>query len=221
VGVGSRALAVAGGVARHVVGGAILGAADEALVLGLGEEPQARVREAHHRCRPQRGAERLDASLELQIDPRTLCLERRAAPCHNACPANIDIPTFMAHLGNGDYRSTIEVIRRDNPLPLVCGLVCPAPCESACVRGSHDGAVFIRPLKAKAAEPCLAEGGNPKSEIAPDTGKPGGIIGSGPSGAPAPSQLRTPGHEVECRGSTRKTWPRCSGSTRRRTSPSA
>jgi len=51
----------------------------------------------------------------------------------------------MAHLGNGDYPATIEVIGRDNPLPLVCGLVCPAPCESACVRGSSNGAVFIRP----------------------------------------------------------------------------
>ena len=69
--------------------------------------------------------------------PEGLCLERRAAPCHGTCPANIDIPSFMAHLGHGDYRSTIEVIRRDNPLPLTCGLVCPAPCESACVRGGQ------------------------------------------------------------------------------------
>ncbi len=85
------------------------------------------------------------------------------APCHGTCPANIDIPSFIAHLGHGDYRATIEVIRRDNPLPLVCGLVCPAPCESACVRGGSNGAVFIRPMKAKAAEHCLAEGGYPQA----------------------------------------------------------
>ena len=129
--------------------------------------------------------------------PEGLCLERNAAPCHRTCPANIDIPSFIAHLGHGDYRSTIEVIRRDNPLPLTCGLVCPAPCESACVRGSHDGAVFIRPLKAKAAEHCLAEGGYPKPELAPDTGKRIGIIGSGPSGLTAAYYLRTYGHQVE------------------------
>jgi NADH-quinone oxidoreductase subunit F len=129
--------------------------------------------------------------------PEGLCLERNAAPCHRTCPANIDIPTFMAHLGNGDYRSTIEVIRRDNPLPLTCGLVCPAPCESACVRGSHDGAVFIRTLKAKAAEHCLAEGGYPKPEIARATGKRIGIIGSGPAGLTAAYYLRTLGHDVE------------------------
>ena len=69
--------------------------------------------------------------------PEDLCLVRNAAPCHRTCPANIDIPSFMAHLGNGDYRSTIEIIRQDNPFPLTCGLVCPAPCESACVRRSR------------------------------------------------------------------------------------
>ena len=131
--------------------------------------------------------------------PEGLCLDlpHHAAPCHRTCPANIDIPTFMAHLGNGDYHSTIEVIRRDNPLPLTCGLVCPAPCESACVRGSSGGAVFIRPLKAKAAEHCLAEGGYPKPELAPDTGKRIGIVGSGPSGLTAAYYLRTYGHQVE------------------------
>jgi NADH-quinone oxidoreductase subunit F len=138
-----------------------------------------------------------DSHVRRESCPEGLCLERQAAPCHRTCPANIDIPSFMAHLGNGDYRATIEVIRRDNPLPLVCGLVCPAPCESACVRSSHDGAVFIRPLKAKAAEHCLAAGGYPKPEIAPDTGKRIGIVGAGPSGLTAAYYLRTRGHQVE------------------------
>jgi NADH-quinone oxidoreductase subunit F len=131
--------------------------------------------------------------------PEGLCLdlEHHAAPCHSTCPANIDIPSFMAHLGHGDYRTTIEVIRRDNPLPLVCGLICPAPCESACVRGGSNGALFIRMLKAKAAERCLVEGGYPKPEIAPATGKRIGIVGSGPSSLTAAYFLRTYGHEVE------------------------
>ena len=124
-------------------------------------------------------------------------VKRDPAPCHQTCPANIDIPSFIAHLGHGDYRSTIEVIRRDNPFPLVCGLVCPAPCESSCVRGGSNGAVFIRPLKAKAAESCLAEGGYPKPALAPDSGKRIGIIGAGPSSLTAAYYLRTYGHHVE------------------------
>ena len=129
--------------------------------------------------------------------PEGLCLVRNAAPCHSTCPANIDIPSFIAHLGHGDDRATIEVIRRDNPLPLVCGLVCPAPCESACVRGGSNGSLFIRTLKAKAAEHCLAEGGYPQPEIAPATGKRIGIVGSGPSSLTAAYYLCTYGHEVE------------------------
>ena len=129
--------------------------------------------------------------------PEGICLVRNAAACHRTCPANIDIPGFMAHLGNGDHRSTIETIRLDNPFPLTCGFVCPAPCESACVRGKGNGAVFIRPLKSKAAELCLADGGYPKPAIAPDSGKKIGIIGAGPSGITAGYFLRILGHEVD------------------------
>ena len=76
--------------------------------------------------------------------PEGLCLERPAAPCHRTCPANIDIPSFIAHLGHGDYRAAIEVIRRDNPLPLTCGLVCPAhanrsACAAAATAPSSSG----------------------------------------------------------------------------------
>ena len=129
--------------------------------------------------------------------PEGLCLVRDQAPCHDTCPANIDIPSFIAHIGHGDYRSAIEVMRRDNPLPLTCGLVCPAPCESACLRGGSNGAVFIRPMKAKAAQHCLAGGGYPKPAIAPATGKRIGIAGSGPAGLTAAYYLRTLGYEVE------------------------
>jgi NADPH-dependent glutamate synthase beta subunit-like oxidoreductase len=129
--------------------------------------------------------------------PDGSCLTRRPAPCQSTCPANIDIPSFMAHIGHGDYRASLAVITRDNPLPLTCGLVCPAPCESACVRGGKDGAVFIRPMKAVAAEHCLSEGGYPRPEIAASTGKRVGIVGSGPGGLSAAYYLCLLGHEVE------------------------
>ncbi len=129
--------------------------------------------------------------------PAGVCVTIDAAPCHRTCPAHIDIPSFMAHLGRGEHRAAIAVIRQDNPLPLVCGLVCPAPCETACLRGSHDGAVLIRPMKTRAAELCLEEGGYPHPELAPATGKRVGIIGSGPAGLTAAYYLRLQGHAVE------------------------
>ena len=143
--------------------------------------------------------EQWESHVRRESCPEGVCLDlpHHTAPCHQTCPANIDIPSFIAHLGHGDYRATVEVIRRDNPLPLVCGLVCPAPCESACVRGGSNGAVFIRPLKAVAAQHCLADGGYSRPEIAPATGKRIGIVGAGPSSLSAAYYLRTYGHEVE------------------------
>ncbi len=141
--------------------------------------------------------EQWDSHVRRESCPEKLCLERRAAPCHSTCPANIDIPSFMAHIGYGDYDKAIEVITRDNPLPLTCGLVCPAPCESACVRGGSNGAVFIRPMKAKAAEVCLSAGGYPRPALAPPTGKRIGIVGSGPAGLTTAYYLRILGHDVQ------------------------
>lgn len=125
------------------------------------------------------------------------CTALHAAPCQNACPANIDIPSFMAHIGHGHYEEALAVITRDNPLPLTCGLVCPAPCEKACLRQGSDAAVFIRPMKAVAAEHCLREqGAYPPPPIAADTGFHVGVVGSGPAGLAAAYYLRLLGHQV-------------------------
>lgn len=122
------------------------------------------------------------------------CLRHKPAPCQSACPAHIDIPSFMAHIGHGDYRASLSVILQDNPLPLACGLVCPAPCESACVRRGHDGAVFIRPMKAVAAEHCLAQGGYPLPARPIAEGKRVAIVGSGPAGLACAYYLAGQGH---------------------------
>jgi NADPH-dependent glutamate synthase beta subunit-like oxidoreductase/NADH:ubiquinone oxidoreductase subunit F (NADH-binding)/formate hydrogenlyase subunit 6/NADH:ubiquinone oxidoreductase subunit I len=136
------------------------------------------------------------AHLEQKTCPENLCFTRKPAPCQSACPAHIDIPSFMAHIGHGDYRTSLAVIAQDNPLPLSCGLVCPAPCESACVRRGHDGAVFIRPMKAVAAEHCLETGAYPLPEKSPATGKKVAIVGSGPAGLSSAWYLARLGHEV-------------------------
>ena len=73
----------------------------------------------------------------------------------------------------------------------------PRPVRVRLRSGGSNGPVFIRPLKAKAAEHCLAEGGYPRPELAPDTGRRIGIVGSGPAGLTAAYYLRTFGHQVE------------------------
>ena len=75
-----------------------------------------------------------------------------------ACPAGIDVPTYVTLIGMGKDAEAIEVIRKDNPFPWVCGLVCTRPCEFMCVRGRIDTPVSIKFLKAFAAEKALSDG---------------------------------------------------------------
>ena len=77
------------------------------------------------------------------------------APCQMACPAGIDVPTYVTLIGMGKDDEAIEVIRRDNPFPWVCGLVCTRPCEFMCVRGRIDTPISIKFMKAFAAERAI------------------------------------------------------------------
>ncbi|MBU2468901.1 MAG: FAD-dependent oxidoreductase [Proteobacteria bacterium] len=124
------------------------------------------------------------------------CLRPLVAPCHSGCPAGIDIPSFMALVGQGKHREAVAVIRRDNPLPYICGLVCPAPCERSCLRAEMDQPISIRAMKAVAARHALDEGGYPKPQVSPSTGKKAAVIGGGPAGLTTAFFLAIQGHEV-------------------------
>ncbi len=118
------------------------------------------------------------------------------APCRVSCPAGIDIPSFLALVGHGRYLEAVEVIRRDNPLPYICGLVCPAPCEIACLRSELDQPISIRAMKAVAARHALEQGGYPRPERQVPSGKRVAVIGAGPAGLSAAFFLNLAGHQV-------------------------
>jgi NADPH-dependent glutamate synthase beta subunit-like oxidoreductase/NADH:ubiquinone oxidoreductase subunit F (NADH-binding)/formate hydrogenlyase subunit 6/NADH:ubiquinone oxidoreductase subunit I len=130
--------------------------------------------------------------------PSGRCFVREAPPCQRGCPSNIDIPSFLAMIGHREYEEAIRIISMDNPLPYVCGMVCPAPCEGACLRGTMDAPIFIRPMKAVAAKHTLATGGHyPASYTkAEATGRKVAVAGSGPAGLTAAYFLALRGHEV-------------------------
>ena len=71
----------------------------------------------------------------------------QSIPCVALCPAQVDIPGYIALVGAGRYADAVKLIRKDNPFPTACGLICEHPCESRCRRNMIDAAINIRGLK--------------------------------------------------------------------------
>ncbi|MBQ5330200.1 MAG: FAD-dependent oxidoreductase [Oscillospiraceae bacterium] len=118
----------------------------------------------------------------------------RPIPCVGGCPAGVDIPGYVALVHEGRWGDAVQLIRKDNPFPAVCGLICEHPCEMHCRRGLVDDAVNIRGLKRFAVE---HEGEARLPEKYPATGKKVAVVGAGPSGLTAAYYLSVMGHEVQ------------------------
>ncbi|HHW43213.1 MAG TPA: pyridine nucleotide-disulfide oxidoreductase, partial [Desulfotomaculum sp.] len=85
--------------------------------------------------------------IENRVCPAGQCPRLIPAPCQAACPAGIDIPNYVALVGQGRYREALELIREDVPLPGVLGRICEHPCQQACRRGQVDNPIPICSLK--------------------------------------------------------------------------
>ncbi|NLY37348.1 MAG: FAD-dependent oxidoreductase [Tissierellia bacterium] len=118
----------------------------------------------------------------------------QAIPCISLCPAGVDVPGYIALISQGKYDDALRLIRKDNPLPAVCGLICEHPCETRCRRNMIDNSINIRGLKRFAVENA---GEVALPEKMPGTGKKVAIIGGGPSGLSAAYYLSIMGHDVE------------------------
>ena len=115
-------------------------------------------------------------------------------PCSSGCPAHVDIPGYIALIKAGRYADAIRVIRKDNPFPAVCSLICEHPCEAHCRRKIvDDDAVNIRGLKRFAVDNA---GIVPPPKPAAPTGKTVAVIGGGPTGLTAAYFLSLMGHSV-------------------------
>jgi formate dehydrogenase beta subunit len=120
----------------------------------------------------------------------------RLAPCRQTCPAEIDIPKYIAQIREGDYEGAVSTIRERNPLLLACGRVCPHPCEANCRRGIEDDPVSINQLKRFAADYEMNAGKRVPVPMAPSTGKHVAVVGGGPAGLTCAFFLRRLGHDV-------------------------
>ena len=113
-------------------------------------------------------------------------------PCVAGCPANVDIPGYISLVEAGRYVDAVRLIRKDNPLPLVCGLICEHPCEMYCRRGMVDDPMNIRGLKRYAIDHM--DDYDISDSKAEPTGKKVAIIGGGPAGLSAAYYLTLMGH---------------------------
>jgi NADPH-dependent glutamate synthase beta subunit-like oxidoreductase/ferredoxin len=127
-----------------------------------------------------------------RICPSGDCRPLTPAPCQMACPAGIDIPSYLTLVGLGRYQEALDIIRQDTPFPWICGVACTRPCEDECVRGCLDEPIDIMHLKGIAAE--QAEGALP--ETAPDNGRRVAVVGAGPGGLAAAYFLALRGYQV-------------------------
>ena len=124
---------------------------------------------------------------------RCTCQYTQPVPCVSLCPAHVDIPGYIALVGEGRYADAIRLIRKDNPFPTTCGFICEHPCEARCRRNIVDDAVNIRGLKRMAADYA---GKVPPPPCAPSTGKRIAVVGGGPGGLSAAYYLQLMGHQT-------------------------
>ncbi|MDD3965557.1 MAG: FAD-dependent oxidoreductase [Candidatus Marinimicrobia bacterium] len=118
------------------------------------------------------------------------------APCMIACPDHVDIQTYVSLIANGKEKEAVEVIKRNLPLPMSVGRICPAFCEKECRRILVDEPVAIRQLKRCAADLELGDWCYvPQRQ--PETGKRVALIGAGPAGLSCGYYLSNAGHEVD------------------------
>jgi NADPH-dependent glutamate synthase beta subunit-like oxidoreductase/NAD-dependent dihydropyrimidine dehydrogenase PreA subunit len=129
---------------------------------------------------------------------RALLMDKRIiSPCRLACPLGVNAQAYLALTQAGRYAEALEVIRRDNPLPGVCGSICSHPCETACRRGELDEPLAIRDVKRFLFDYEAEDG---RAALPLPTAKPRGqrvaVVGSGPAGLSAAHFLNQEGFSV-------------------------
>lgn len=129
-------------------------------------------------------------------DNRKDVAESGTSPCKTACPAHIAVQGYIRLAALGKYTEALELIKKENPFPAVCGRICPHGCESACTRGDIDEPIAIDEIKKFIADQDL----NEKTRFMPkkrnDYGKKIAVIGSGPAGLSCAYYLAIDGYKV-------------------------
>lgn len=122
--------------------------------------------------------------------------ESGTSPCKTACPAHIAVQGYIKLASQGKYTEALELIKKENPFPAVCGRICPRSCESACTRGDIDEPIAIDEIKKFIADQDLNENNRFIPKKRHDYRTPVAVIGSGPSGTSCAYYLALDGYQV-------------------------
>lgn len=135
---------------------------------------------------------------EMAIQEANRCIECKNRPCIAGCPVEIDIPKFLVELAGGDVPAAFQTLTARNVLPAICGRVCPQEeqCEARCTLGVKFEPVSIGRLERFVADHAALEHLSIPEEAPRRSGKRVAIIGSGPAGLTAASDLARMGHAV-------------------------
>ena len=126
-------------------------------------------------------------SIDYRDKNRINCYGTGTAPCKTACPAHIAVQGYLKLAAQGKYREALQLIKRENPFPAVCGRICNRRCEDACTRGTVDQAVAIDEVKRFIAQQDLdAETRFVPEKVIPkvdgEFAEKIAVIGAGPAG---------------------------------------
>jgi glutamate synthase (NADPH/NADH) small chain len=124
------------------------------------------------------------------------CMDCGVPFCHEGCPLGNLIPDWNDLVYRGDWEGALEQLHATNNFPEFTGLICPAPCESACVLDINDDPVTIEQIELAIAERGWANGWIVPRPPAQRTGRTVGVIGSGPAGMAVAAELNKLGHAV-------------------------
>ena len=128
--------------------------------------------------------------------PALVCKGIISSACQHTCPISQDVPSYIGYLAQGKFEEAVKIVLKENPLPLICGRVCDAPCEQKCVAGEWDDPIAIRALKRFLADYDMKHGVEPDQKPKPEREDCIAIIGSGPAGLTCAYYLALEGYKV-------------------------
>ena len=138
-----------------------------------------------------------EAHIKYKRCPAGVCKGIISSACQHACPLEQDVPCYIGLIAQGKFEEAIEIVRRENPLPSICGRVCTAGCETKCRAGEGDGeAISIRMLKRFLADYEREKGLDVIPKPKQQRSEKVAIVGSGPAGLTCAYYLGLEGYNV-------------------------